>query len=146
MNESERDELRRLVDEARRGELEHDRDLRRELRARSSGEIKRQAAERKAIFIAQRAHDPELEEFAVVARRGRDVYLVSVGGGSARVLDLGGRSPLLSGPEDIYALLANSVDWVPFNGDPDPIVAVAARLIDAAAGASFDADGPGAEA
>src|SRR5919198_4979308 len=130
MNDSERDERRRRVDEAKRGAVERDRHQRQELRARSSGEIKRKTAERKAIFTAQRAHDTELAQLSVVARRGRDVYLVSVGAGRARVLDLGGRSPWLSAPEDIYAVLGREVDWMPFSGDAGAIVALAARMID----------------
>jgi hypothetical protein len=129
VNESERNELRRLVDEAKRGELEKERHRREELRARSPGEIQRQTAERKAIFAAQVAHDRDLEQLAIVAQCGRDIYLVSVGAGCARVLDLGGRSPSLSAPEDIHALMASEADWLPFNGDAEGIAAVAARMI-----------------
>jgi hypothetical protein len=130
VNEAERNELRRLVDEAKRGELEKERHLRRELRARSPGEIHRQTAERKAIFAAQLAHNRDLEQLAIVAQCGRDVYLVSVGAGCVRVLDLRGHSPSLSAPEDIYALMASEADWLPFDGDADASVAVAARMID----------------
>ncbi len=73
------------------------------------------------------------EQLAVVACRDRGVYLVSVGDGHARALDLRGEAPSLSDPKDIYALVATHVDWLPFIGDSDPIVAVAARMIDAAA-------------
>jgi hypothetical protein len=131
VNESERNELRRLVDEAKRGEVEKGRHLRRELRARSPGEIQRQSAQRKAIFAAQRAHNRDLERLAIVAQSGREVYLVSVGAGCARVLDLRGHSPSLSAPEDIYALMASDADWLPFDGDAGAIIAVAARMIDA---------------
>lgn len=131
MDKSERDQLRRRVDEAKRDKLEKDRHLRDELRASSPGEIKRQIAERKAIFAAQLAHDADLERLAIVARCGPDLYLVSVGAGSARVLDLGGRSPWLSAPREFYSLVADNTHWLPFNDDADTILAVAARLIDA---------------
>lgn len=131
MKEVDRNQLRRLVDEARRSEIDNARRLREELRKRSSTEVKRDTAERKAIFAAQLAHDTDLEELALVASAGPDVYLVSVGVGSARVLDLRGDSPWLSQPENIYALLATEVDWLPFTGDSEPIVAVAAQLIEA---------------
>ena len=130
MKESERDDLRRRVDEAKRGEVENDRRLSRELRARSTVEIKRQTAERKAIFAAQLAHDVDVEPLAVVARDGPGIYLVSVGAGRARVLDLRGPSPLFTAPEEIYALLADNADWLPFDDDPDSILAVAARMLD----------------
>jgi hypothetical protein len=132
VDEAERDALRRRLDEARRGELAKDGRLRRELNARSPGEVKHQSAERKAIFAAQLAHDADREQLAILATRGRDVYLVSVGGGHARVLDLSGHAPALSPPEDIYALLGSSADWLPFSGDAAAIVAVAARMLDTA--------------
>ena len=132
MDEAERDELRRRVNEARRGELEKDGQLRQELRARSAAEIKHQTAERKAIFAAQLAHDAELGQLAIIAWRERDVYLVSVGGGCARVLDLRGQAPSLSAPADIYALMGGGANWLPFTGDPDAIVAVAAQMIEGA--------------
>lgn len=131
MNEEERDELRRRVNDARRGALEKDGQLRKQLSARSPEEVKHQTAERKAIFAAQLAHEADLEELAVVAWRGHDVYLVSVGGGHARVLDLSGAEPSLSAPDDVYALVAGRADWLPFGGDSNAIVAVAARMIDA---------------
>jgi hypothetical protein len=130
VNEEERDELRRRVNDARRGALEKDGQLRKQLSARSPEEVKHQTAERKAIFAAQLAHEADLEELAVVAWRGHDVYLVSVGGGHARVLDLSGAEPSLSAPDDVYALVAGRADWLPFAGDPNTIVAVAARMID----------------
>jgi hypothetical protein len=133
VNETERDQLRRRVSEARRGALEKDGQLRQELSARSPEEVRHQTAERKAIFAAQVAHDMDREQLAVVACRDRGVYLVSVGDGHARALDLRGEAPSLSDPKDIYALVATHVDWLPFIGDSDPIVAVAARMIDAAA-------------
>jgi hypothetical protein len=68
---------------------------------------------------------------AIVARCDPDLYLVSVGAGSARVLDLGGRSPWLSAPGEFYSLLADNTHWLPFNDDADAILAVAARMIDA---------------
>jgi hypothetical protein len=128
VKESERDELRKRVDEAKRGEVEKDRLSDRERRARSPGEIKRQADERKAIFAAQTAHDTDLDQLAVVAHRG-DVYLVSVGAGRGRILDLSGQSPSFSPPTEIYALTAGDAEWLPFNGDADEVLAVAARLI-----------------
>jgi hypothetical protein len=131
VKESERDELRKRVDEARRGEVEKDRRLDQERKDRSPGEVKRQAAERKAIFAAQLAHDPDLDQLAIVAHRDRDVYLVSVGGGLARVLDLRGSRPSLSAPSEIYALLANDADWLPFDDDADELVALAAEMIEA---------------
>lgn len=131
MDESERDQLRRRIDEARRDELENNRRVRDELRASSPGEIKRQVTARKAIFAAQLAHDTDLERLAIVARCHADLYLVSVGAGSARVLDLRGHSPRLSAPEEFYSLMADNTDWLPFNDDADAILAVAARMIDA---------------
>jgi hypothetical protein len=94
--------------------------------------VKHQTAERKAIFAAQLAHEADLEGLAIVAWRGHDIYLVSVGGGRARVLDLSGDEPSLSAPDDVYALVAGRADWRPFPGDSNPIVALAARMIDAA--------------
>ena len=119
------------MNDARRGALEKDGQLRKQLSARSPEEVKHQTAERKAIFAAQLAHEADLEELAVVAWRGHDVYLVSVGGGHARVLDLSGAEPSLSAPDDVYALVAGRADWLPFGGDSNAIVAVAARMIDA---------------
>jgi hypothetical protein len=94
--------------------------------------VKHQTAERRAIFDAQLAHDADLARLAIVARRGQDIYLVSVGEGRARVLDLSGDEPSLSAPEDVYALVARRADWLPFAGDSNALVAVAARMIDAA--------------
>jgi hypothetical protein len=131
VNEAEREELRRRVNDARRGALEKDGRLRRQLNARSPEEVKHQTAERRAIFDAQLAHEPDLERLAVIAWRGHDIYLVSVGAGRARVIDLNGGEPLLSAPEDVYALVASRADWLPFAGDSNAIVAVAARMIDA---------------
>jgi len=131
VEESTRDELRRLVDEAKRGELEQDRHLRQELRARSSAEITGQIAQRKAIFAAQLAHDANPEGMAIVAQCGPDIYLVAVHAGSARVLDLSASEPSLSAPEDIYALMAGGADWLPFKGSSDAVVAVATQMIDA---------------
>jgi hypothetical protein len=133
VNEEERDRLRKQVSDARRGALEKDGRLRKQLSARSPDEVKHQTAERKAIFAAQLAHEADLERLAVVARRGHDIYLVSVGGGRARVLDLSGGEASLSAPDDVYALVAGRADWLPFAGDANAIVAVAARMIDAAA-------------
>jgi hypothetical protein len=130
VDEAEREQLRIRVNEARRGELQRDGELRQELKARSPAEIRHQTAERKAIFSAQLAHDARPGQLAVIAWRGRDVYLVSVGGGCARVLDLGGLEPTISAAEDVYALVAADADWLPFAGDPDAIVAVAAALLD----------------
>jgi hypothetical protein len=132
VNEEERDQLRRRVSDARLGALEKDGRLRKQLSARSPEEVKQQTAERKAIFDAQVAHDLELARFAIVARRGHEIYLVSVGGGRARVLDLSGDEPSVSAPDDVYALVAGGADWRPFTGESDAIVAVAARVIDAA--------------
>ena len=131
MDESERDQLRRRVDEAKRDELEKDRRLRDELRASSPGEIKRQIAERKAIFAAQLAHDTDVQRLAIVARCDPDIYLVSVGAGSARILDLRGHAPCLSRPGTFYSLMADNTDWLPFNDDPGAILAVAGRMLDA---------------
>jgi hypothetical protein len=102
------------------------------LSARSPEEVKHQTAERRAIFDAQLAHDPDLARLAIVARRGHGIYLVSVGEGRARVLDLSGDEPSLSAPDDVYALVASGADWLPFTGDSDALVAVAARMIDTA--------------
>jgi hypothetical protein len=55
-----------------------------------------------------------------------------VGEGRARVLDLSGDEPSLSAPEDVYALVARRADWLPFAGDSNALVAVAASMIDAA--------------
>ena len=132
MNEEERDRLRRRVNDARRGALEKDGRLRQQLNARSPEEVKHQTAERKAIFAAQLAHDADLARLAFVAWRERDIYLVSVGEGRARVLDLRGDEPSLSAPSDVYALVADGTDWLPFTGDSNALVAVAARMIDAA--------------
>jgi hypothetical protein len=131
VDESERDQLRRRIDEAKRDELEKDRHLRDGLRASSPGEIKRQIAERKAIFAAQLAHDTDLERLAIVARCDPDIYLVSVGAGSARILDLRRHSRSLSPPKEFYSLVADNADWLPFNDDPEAILAVAGRMIDA---------------
>lgn len=133
MKELDRDQLRRLVDEARRVALNKARLLRKKLNQRTSSEIKRDTADRKAIFAAQLAHDTDLDQLAVVARCGSDVYLVSVGMGFARVLDLSGQSPLLSASENIYAILETETDWLPFDGDSDPILALVAQMIDSAA-------------
>jgi hypothetical protein len=132
MDRSERDELRRLVDEAKRGAVEKDRHVRQELRERSAEEIKSETAARKAILAAGLAHDSDLEQPAVIARRGRDVYLVSVGDGCARILDLRGWSASLSDPEHIYGVMAAEADWLPFDGDSNAIGAVATRMVDAA--------------
>jgi hypothetical protein len=105
VNEAERDALRKRVDEARRGVLAKHGELRQELNARSPEEVKHQAAERKAIFAAQLAHDADLKPLAIVARGGGDVYLVSVGGGRGRVLDLRERAPSLS------AAVASTSSW-----------------------------------
>lgn len=132
MNELERNELRRLVDKAKRRELDKVQRLRKNLSDRSTTEIKRATAERKAILAAaQQPDDTGLGELAVVARCGPDVYLLSVGMGSACVLDLGGHLPLLSAPEDIYALLASDVQWLPFTDDAKSILAFAGPMIDA---------------
>jgi hypothetical protein len=132
VNEEERDRLRRRVSDARLGALEKDGRLRKQLSARSPEEVKHQTAERKAIFDAQAAHDTDLAPFAIVASRGHEIYLVSVGEGRARVLDLSGDEPSLSAPDDVYALVADGADWLPFTGESHAIVAVAARMIDTA--------------
>jgi hypothetical protein len=132
VNEEERDRLRKRVNDARRGALEKDGRLRKQLSARSPEEVKHQTEERKAIFAAQLAHDADLARLAIVARRGRDIYLVSVGEGRARVLDLSGAEPSLSAQDDVYALVADGEDWLPFTGDSNELVAVAARMIDTA--------------
>jgi hypothetical protein len=133
VKELDRDQLRRLVNEARRAALDKARLLRKKLNDRTSSEIKRDTADRKAIFAAQVAHDTGLDQLAVVARCGSDVYLVSVGMGCARVLDLRGRSPLLSAPENIYAILETEANWLPFDGDSEPIIALVAQMIDSPA-------------
>lgn len=133
MNHLDRDELRRLVDEAKRCELDKSRSWKAELSKRSPTEIKRDTAARKAIFAAQIAHDTNLNQLAVVGWCGPDVYLVSVGTGSACVLDFRRHAPCLSAPEDMYALLASDTHWLPFTGDPEPIVAVAEQIVAAAA-------------
>jgi hypothetical protein len=131
VNEAQRDALRKRVDEARRGVLAKHGELRQELNARSPEEVKQQTAERKAIFAAQLAHDADLKPLAIVASGGGDVYLVSVGGGRGRVLDLRERAPSLSAAVDFYELVASRAEWLPFIGDSDGIVATAARIIDA---------------
>jgi hypothetical protein len=131
MKEAERNELRKLVDKAKRSELDQVRRLRKELNNRSAAGVKRATAERKAILAAQPADGSNLEQLAIVARCGPHVYLVSVGKASAYVLDLRGPLPCLSAPEDIYALLAREAQWLPFTDDPEPIVAVARAMIDA---------------
>jgi hypothetical protein len=133
MKELDRVQLRKLVDEARRVALDKARRLRKQLNDRTSTEIKRDTADRKAIFAAQLAHDAGLDQLAVVARCGSDVYLVSVGMGSARVLDLRGPSPLLSASESIYAILETEADWLPFDGDSGPILALVAQMIESPA-------------
>src|SRR5436309_2054300 len=67
VNEEERDRLRKRVNDARRGALEKDGRLRKQLSARSPEEVKHQTAERKAIFAAQLAHDADLARLAIVA-------------------------------------------------------------------------------
>jgi hypothetical protein len=81
------------------------------------------------VFAAKLAHDSDPEELAIIAHCDRDVYLVSVGAGCARILDLRPSTPSFSDAEDIYALMAGTVDWLPFEGDPEVPVTTAARMI-----------------
>jgi hypothetical protein len=130
VKESERDQLRKRVDEAKRVEVDDDRRLDEQRKGRSAGEVKRQAADRKEIFAAHGAHDANREELAIVAEREGGVYLISVGQGRGRVLDLReGQAPTLSAPSEIFPMMADKADWLPFRGDADEILSLAARMI-----------------
>jgi hypothetical protein len=131
LNEPQRRRLRTLVDAAKRSKLAAENHVTVSLRLRSPAEVKRQTAARKAILAACRWHDENGPTFAVVAGSG-DLYLVSVGGGYARTVDVGTEPPFLSEVDDVHALLGSDVDWVPFAGDPAAILDV----VEAAAGSA----------
>jgi hypothetical protein len=136
LDETLRRQLRTLIDEAKRTELEAQRRLRRLLRERSPDEVKRQAVARKAILVAAASHDPA--SFAVVARSGDGIYLVSVGAGFARAADLRAKPPRISEPSELHAFLGTERDWIAFEDDPTTIVRCVHRMLE-----TGDAGAPG---
>jgi hypothetical protein len=130
LNEPQRRELRALVDEAKRGELEAVRRNKRALRARQASE-KEEAAASRVILAAQRTHDPLAVRLKVVGRLGETMYLISVGEGLACILDLGFGSPRLSDATDLHGLLARR-PWSPFEGDGHSVLGIASQLVPAA--------------
>jgi hypothetical protein len=123
-----RRQLRTLIDEARRTELDAQRRLRRLLRERSPDEVKRQTAARKAILAAADSHDSS--PFAVVARSEDGLLLVSVGAGLARAVDFRVEPPRISEPSDLHAFLGTERDWTAFEDDPATIFACVDRMLE----------------
>ena len=120
MNESLRRDLRLRIDRARRGEFEAAKRLRQEPQDAA------RSAANKTILTAHRTQLPG-EPMRVIARAGSARYLISVGDGLARVLEVGSAPAHLSRPSDVFALVARG-GWLAFEGDPAPILEIAVPL------------------
>ena len=127
LDTAERHQLRARIDDAKRTELAAERRATDALRARSTDEIKRQTAARKAILAAVESHDVSVEPIAVVAESPGHGYLVSLGSGWGRTVELGAR-PRVSEVAAIHELLGIEIDWTPFSPDPAVAAAIAATV------------------